>query len=133
MMAEEFQEEENRNIKEEKASEEYIKNILKQEEEEKKEKEERQLKADCVICLDTLFSEAVFPLTNCKHLFHIGCLETYVIEEIKKRTFPIRCPNPDCKTEIPDDDIKDILQEHIEYQDIYDDYYIKFYLEKKSR
>ena len=128
VLAQDMQDEERLQIKEDKESEEYIKKLV-EEEEKAKEEEDEAMQGDCPICLDGLFSQAIFPLNNCGHLFHIGCLETYVIEEIKKRTFPIKCPNPDCKIEIPEDDIKDTLQAHIEYQDIYDEYYIKSYVD----
>jgi len=128
VLAQDYEEDETLQIKEEKESEEYIKALI-EEEEKQRDQQDEAMEGDCPICLDSLFSQAVFPLSNCGHLFHIDCLETYVIEEIKKRTFPIKCPNPDCKAEIPEDDVKDTLQAHIEYQDIYDEYYIKSYVD----
>ena len=129
LMAEELQQKENRTQEEEKVSQDFINSMLEKEE----EKNQGSVKTDCPICLDNLFSQDVFPLSNCEHLFHIECLESYIIEEIKKRTFPIRCPQPGCKQEIAEDEVKDALQAHIEYQDIYDEYYIKFYLESNPK
>jgi len=115
-------------MKQEKEDLDFINQVLT---ENMQEDEDEAMQGDCPICLDSLSSQAVFPLNNCGHLFHIGCLETYFVEEIKKRTFPIKCPNPDCKIEIPGDDIKDALKNHVEYQDLYDEYYIKSYLDSR--
>ena len=111
-------------IEEEKANEEYIKKL--QEEDIKKEQKE---KIDCPICLDDLVPQFAFFLENCPHFFHIECLETYIIDQIKNRKFPIRCPDPECKAEIPENDVKDSLQTHVEYQRIYNEYSIKTYIE----
>ena len=129
LIAEEIQAHQDKAEEEEKINEKYIKSLMDEEQKEKEKIADDQIKADCPICLDSLFSQEVFPLSNCTHLFHVECLETYIIEEIKKRSFPIKCPHPDCKQEIMEDEVKDSLQAHIEYQDLYDEYYIKSYVE----
>ena len=84
------------------------------EEARRKKQEEEEVKIECPICLEPLFSLQTLPFKNCIDIFHVECLDNYIKEEIEKRAFPIHCPNPECKAEIDISDIKFLLEEDAE-------------------
>ena len=47
----------------------------------------------------------------CEHLFHQECLANYLKTQIADASFPLNCPNPACKVEIADIDLKQILSD----------------------
>jgi hypothetical protein len=90
------------------------------EEEEKKElqklrdeqEEEEMNEFNCKICFDSFDDEnSIFPLQLCEHVFHRSCLGEYLRLQIKESKLPIFCPDPKCKQEISDTDLKDLLDE----------------------
>jgi len=108
-------------------------------EEEKREKdiskEEKELQdklreqKDCPICIENLFTKDFLPLKQCPHVYHIECLETQIVQNIKDRRFPIVCPILDCKKEINFGDIMNSLQKRPELQQDYYRHSLKFCLD----
>lgn len=71
---------------------------------------------NCKICLDGFDDEnSIFPLQLCEHVFHKLCLTEYLCIQIKESKLPIFCPDPKCKVEISDNDLKDLLDDE-QYQ-----------------
>ena len=65
---------------------------------------------NCKICFDQFEDEnSIFPLQLCEHVFHNECLGMYLKTQIAESKFPILCPDPKCKREISDSDLKDLL------------------------
>lgn len=76
------------------------------------QEEEEMNEFNCKICLDGFGDEnSIFPLQLCEHVFHKDCLGEYLRTEIKEAKLPIFCPDPKCKVEISDTDLKDLLEE----------------------
>jgi len=101
-----------------------------------REEEEKQNEIDCMICIDGIISSKdkfPFPLGSCKHIFHADCLEGYLPDKIKERNFPIKCPIPDCKAEISEQDIKDLLQNNLHLQEMYDQNWIQLFMDSHPK
>ena len=42
-------------------------------------------------------------------IFHFDCLKPYLLSKINSQAFPLICPNHQCKKQLSDKDIKEIL------------------------
>lgn len=61
----------------------------------------------CPICLDN--TTKTWILFNCTHQFCCDCLRTYFKGLTDTKSFPIRCPNDQCKQDIDLNDIEGVL------------------------
>lgn len=64
----------------------------------------------CAICMDDVDCDFIQPLSKCGHEFCRECLQGYFINAIESRKLPILCPLPDCKKDIPVDDLELCLE-----------------------
>jgi hypothetical protein len=77
--------------------------------EEKEEKEEgKEETGTCTICFE---DSTLFSLSRCKHSFCADCLEAYLEGNITEHALPLICPERDCETEIPNEDVKKLVKE----------------------
>lgn len=51
----------------------------------------------------------IFALDNCSHIFHSSCLQTYYKTQIDSCTFPLTCPDVDCRKEVCFSDLRDLF------------------------
>ena len=96
----------------------------------RQERRQDIFKGDCPICMDSLLSKPTIIPMNCTDKIHFECLEKYLVGQIDERKFPIKCPIPQCKTEISVEDIKNSLQTRLDYQKLYDDFSFQFYIDR---
>lgn len=65
---------------------------------------------NCKICIEQFEDDnGIFPLQLCEHVFHRECLSEFLRGQIKEAKLPIICPDPKCKQEISDSDLRDLL------------------------
>lgn len=98
---------------------------LQEEDEAALEERRRQREAEeqdqflCKICLSGFDEEdselgeeskiEIMPLSLCEHIFHQSCLTSYLKSRIEESKFPLLCPDLECKVEIGDLDLKELL------------------------
>jgi hypothetical protein len=69
----------------------------------------------CKICYEQYEDASeILPLDLCEHVFHQECLSIYLQTEIAGSKFPLICPDDQCKCEMADLDVKELLT-HEEY------------------
>ena len=68
----------------------------------------------CKICFEQFEDEGeIFPLNLCEHVFHRECLQHYLESQIEISKFPMNCPDTECKQEVADLDLRDLLNEKL--------------------
>lgn len=68
----------------------------------------------CEICLDPFDDEMeIIPLQLCEHVFHMDCMSHYLQTQVASNIFPMKCPHTECKHEVSDSDVQEILNEEI--------------------
>jgi ariadne-1 len=65
---------------------------------------------DCKICLERISLDEFVPLSSCGCFYHNACFNKYLVSEIESRKFPIICANPECKSQISEQDINDRVE-----------------------
>lgn len=78
--------------------------LIKAEEERKLEREKMP---SCAVCLEVIEKADIFPLGKCGHVFHCKCLSESMIQEVKEKKLPLKCPS--CPIEVIETDIKKLL------------------------
>ena len=64
---------------------------------------------------DSSHSDDLFSLQTCQHIFHPNCLKQYLQVQVKDNKLPLVCPDPECKQEISDQDLRTLMSD-AEYQ-----------------
>ena len=87
-------------------------------------------KFECQICSDIIETKDFIPLFSCEHLFHKECLSKYIETQLEVKKFPIFCPNEECKKEIDERDLEDILSSALFSK--YNKFRMESFIESKS-
>ena len=89
----------------------------------------------CPICLDDVKvdQEIVYKLEACAHSHHKECLKTCIMKLASTRFFPMQCPILDCKKEIDNEEIKNLLEGSTEDQKLYEKYYKRYIIETNPK
>ena len=82
-----------------------IQNELEAQEKEEIKQEEEKNKPECKICYDNIEFEEIIPLV-CGHIFHPQCLNPHIKAKVENKNFPIDCPEPNCRMELPEEELK---------------------------
>jgi len=115
--------------KEELESEAFIRRLI--EEDKKKLQEELDKKKyQCLICDEEYSIEMIYVLDNCNHRYCIECLGLMLKTKINDgRVQEIKCPSPNCETQIDYNQIKQIVRDDNLFAR-YEEYNLKRALEK---
>jgi len=94
--------------------------LIEEEEEKTKIAKRKELKLNCEFCKEMIKNNhEVIAFSNCPHISHKFCLESYIKSKIKEGAISILCPF--CDTHIHTNDIKDSISEdwYKQYSNIY--------------
>ncbi|CAI2369580.1 unnamed protein product [Moneuplotes crassus] len=74
--------------------------------------QEESNKPTCNICYSAVEFADVHPLT-CGHIFHPECIGQHLEAKTEEKSFPIKCLEHKCDTELTDDEIKEFCDKEL--------------------
>jgi len=94
----------------------------------RKLKEKQSESMMCKICYEPLTSKAFTTIDSCSHVYHNGCLGNYAKVKIDDRSFPIKCPEDNCRKEVFPGDLYEVLNNT--YMQRFEQYTFQSYVDK---
>lgn len=68
----------------------------------KNQNNKKKDKIECPVCLEEYKKKHMILITSCNHYYCFDCITTYISNSMEEKKETIKCPNPTCKTDMPE-------------------------------